>query len=123
MEVNMQQALTIMGEVKPLESLPSQLITKCKTKLDAIRLMVQFSGLSNDYICSACNIQPAQFTRMMQGRANIPADRRYTRLLNVCGNDAVIQWEALQFGFKLVANTDARISALQEELDQLRATA
>lgn len=118
----MQQALTILGKVKPLENVPNQLISKCKTKLDAIRLMVQLSGLSNEYICDSCNIQPAQFTRMMQGRANIPADGRYTSLLNICGNDAVIQWEAMQFGFKLVANTDARINALQDELDQLRAS-
>jgi len=116
-----QQTLSIIGAVKPLEKVDNSLISKCKTKLDAIRLMIQLSGMSNEHICDVVGIQPAQFTRIMQGRANVPADARYTRLLELCGNTAVIQWEAKQFGLDIVCAKEARIKELEQQLLEARA--
>ena len=89
------------GEIQAPVLADWNLVRKCKDRLDAIRLCVQLSHLSNDEVSSRLGINKGNFTRMMQGRASFP-DRKSIRLMHICGNYAPMQYEAWACGFELL---------------------
>jgi hypothetical protein len=101
-----------VGESRKPELAPWNMVQKCKNRLEAIRLCVQLSDHSNEYIAEKCGINKGNFTRMMQGKASLP-DRLSIRFMEVCGNFAPLQYEAWACGFELV---DKRLlTALREQ--------
>lgn len=99
---------------------PDELLRTCKTRLDAIRLCVQLSNLSNEYICEQLGIDKGHWTRMMQGRANFP-DAKSVDLMQLCGNYAPMQFEAWKFGFELRRNNIEReLLEAEERVRQLK---
>jgi hypothetical protein len=103
---------TSVGETKRPELAPWMLVQKCRDGLDAIRLCVQLSDLSNQEIALRCGIDVGNFTRMMQGKASFPTRKR-PLLYMVCGNFAPLQYEAWACNFELV---DKRLlTALREQ--------
>jgi len=94
---------------------PWGLVRKCRHRLDAIRLCIQLSGLSNDEVCRRLGIDPSHFTRMMQGRASFP-DAKSIELMTVAGNYAPLQYEATACGFRLVPQDSAQ-ETLRERLE------
>lgn len=117
-----QREMTIVGAVRKPQLAPAELIAQCRNRMDAIRLCVQLSGLSNNYLCERLGIDPGHWTRIMQGRAHFP-DALSVDLMTVCGNYAPMQYEALATGFKLVERPDERIATLERELAELRGVA
>lgn len=102
---------------------PLELVEVCKDRLDAIRLCVQLSRLSNEVICERLGIDPGHFTRMMQGRAWFP-DSKSVLLMQVCGNYAPMQYEAMACGFELYESAkEKRKAELLAELERLEAAA
>lgn len=103
------------GELKPLlgsvrlepEEVPWELVAKCKNEDEAILLCVHYSRLANQEIAKQLGIDKSHWTRIMQGRGNLPGRKR-TPLMSICGNIAPIQWEAMRFRRKLVEHDVAR---------------
>lgn len=76
------------------------LIAKCNDEQDALLLCVHLSRLANEEIARQLGIDKGHWTRIMQGRGNLPARKR-TQLMSICGNIAPIQYEAMRFGRQL----------------------
>lgn len=114
----MQREIPIISEVVAPKLVDAHLLSVCKNRLDAIRLCVQMSGLSNSYICERLHIDAGHFSRIMQGHANFP-DTKSHSLMQLCGNAAPMQWEAQHFGFKL--SVDARAQRKAELIAELAA--
>lgn len=101
-EVNPEQ-----GELRPLLGVLRKpievdwaLIAKCNDEQDALLLCVHLSRLANEEIARQLGIDKGHWTRIMQGRGNLPARKR-TQLMSICGNIAPIQYEAMRFGRQL----------------------
>lgn len=77
------------------------LVKKCRNRLDAVRLCVQLSGMSNESVAASLEIDKGNFSRMMQGRTNFP-DAKSVTLMELCGNYAPMQYEAWACGFELL---------------------
>jgi hypothetical protein len=90
-----------VGESREMKLADWGLVSKCQHRLDAIRLCVQLSGLSNAEVALRLLIDPGNFSRMMQGKSSFP-DARSIKLMETCGNYAPLQFEAQACGFQLV---------------------
>lgn len=99
-QLETQREMPWMSASKVPAMVPVELLEKCKSRLDAIRLCVQLSNLANDTICEQLGIDKGHWSRMMQGRANFP-DSKSVHLMQLCGNFAPMQFEAWKFGFQL----------------------
>ena len=97
------------------------LVAKCKDGQEAILLCVHLSRLANEEIARQLSIDKGHWTRIMQGRGNLP-ERKRTQLMSICGNLAPTQYDALKFGLKLVEDDlDQKESKLLEELAMVQA--
>lgn len=95
-----QREIPILSVTKHPQEIPWELIAKCNDEQDALLLCVHMSRLANDEIARQLKIDKSHWTRIMQGRGNLPARKR-TLLMSICGNIAPIQFEAMRFGRKL----------------------
>lgn len=119
----MQREMPFLGESKKPELAPVDLVARCKNRLDAIRLCVQLSHLSNEHICDHLGIDKGHWSRIMQGKAWFP-DPKSIDLMRLCGNFAPMQYEAMALGFELYEDTKAKRKAeLLEELKRLEGAA
>lgn len=111
-----QREIPVLGVMKPPIEVDWALIAKCNDEQDALLLCVHLSRLSNEEIARRLGIDKSHWTRIMQGRGNLPARKR-TPLMSICGNIAPIQYEAMRFGRQLKEHDLDR--AEKEALDQL----
>jgi hypothetical protein len=119
----MQRDMGLMGAARTPTLAPAELIETCRHRLDAIRLCVQLSHLPNGAIADDLQIDRGHWTRIMQGQANFP-DTKSVSLMQLCGNYAPLQYEALACGFDLQKRErETRIRELEAELNRLRRTA
>ena len=118
----MQQEMPIFQDVKQVMAYaPMELIKTCRHRLDAIRLCIQLSRLSDEAIREELVIDKGHFSRMMKGSANFQ-DAKANKLMQVCGNYAPLQFEAWSMGFELVERAkDVRIAELEQKLAELKA--
>lgn len=116
----MQREMALLGDCKkPVTLAPEQLVNACKTGRDAIRLCVQLSGMSHEYISERLSIHKAQFSRIMSGRAHFPDEKRGD-LMRLCGNYAPVQFDAMDMGLQLSVDSRAqRRAQLMAELASL----
>jgi transcriptional regulator with XRE-family HTH domain len=97
------------------------LIAQCNDEQDALLLCVHLSRLSNEEIARRLGIDKSHWTRIMQGRGNLPARKR-TPLMSICGNIAPIQFEAMRFGRQLKQqDLDGEERELKARLSKLEA--
>lgn len=92
-----------MAEVRAPVEVDWALIARCNDEQDALLLCVHLSRLANEEIARRLGIDKSHWTRIMQGRGNLPARKR-TPLMSICGNLAPIQFEAMRFGRLLRQN-------------------
>jgi len=95
-----QREIPILGVMRQPEEVDWALIAKCNDEQDALLLCVHLSRLANEEIARRLGIDKSHWTRIMQGRGNLPARKR-TQLMSICGNIAPIQYEAMRFGRQL----------------------
>lgn len=107
-----QREMPLLGVLKPPYELDWALIAKCNDEQDALLLCVHMSRLANEEIARQLGIDKSHWTRIMQGRGNLPARKR-TQLMSICGNIAPIQYEAMRFGRQL---KEADIEREEKEL-------
>ncbi len=121
-ELNPQQReMRLLGVARRPEEVDWALIAKCNDEQDALLLCVHLSRLANEEIARQLGIDKGHWTRIMQGRGNLPARKR-TQLMALCGNLAPIQYEAMRFGRQLKENdVEQREKHLLEELARVQA--
>lgn len=95
-----QREMPMLGLARKPVEVDWALIAKCNDEQDAILLCVHLSRLANEEIARQLSIDKGHWTRIMQGRGNLPARKR-TQLMSICGNIAPIQYEAMRFGRQL----------------------
>lgn len=119
----MQREMPFLNQAKQPVMVADALIQTCKHRLDAIRLCVQLSSLSNEVISESLTIDKGHFSRIMQGKAHFP-DSKSIELMFLCGNYAPMQYEALICGFQLFKDPKAQRKAeLLAELEALEVAA
>ncbi|MDE1139937.1 MAG: hypothetical protein PW999_09840 [Paraburkholderia tropica] len=115
----MQKEMPFLAETRGLQNAPEELVQKCRHGLDAIRLCIQLSGNTHEYLCAELGIDKGHFSRIMQGKAWFP-DTKRIELMNLCGNRAPAQYDAIMTGCDLVEKSkEAQILALKAQLAAL----
>lgn len=116
----MQREMPVHGEPRKLKDAPAELVGMCEDELDAVRLCIQLSSFTHEFIGKELSIDKGHFSRMMQGQAGFPTHKRLA-LMRLCGNRAPIQFEAMHSGCELVESKEAKIRQLEEQLAAARA--
>lgn len=116
----MQREIAVLGEAHRLKDAPVELVKLCDDELDAIRLCIQLSRFTHDFIGKELSIDKGHFSRIMSGTAGFPTSKRLA-LMRLCGNRAPIQYEAMNVGCDLVESKEARIKELEAQLEAVRA--
>jgi hypothetical protein len=119
-ELQMQRELAVHGEPRKLQNVPVELLNMCDDELDAIRLCIQLSRFTHEYISKELSIDKGHMSRILQGQAGFPTHKRLA-LMRLCGNRAPIQYEAMHSGCDLTESKEAKIKQLEAELAAVRA--
>src|SRR5678816_4673321 len=116
-----QREMALLGILRKPTEVDWALISKCNDEQDALLLCVHLSRLANEEIARRLGIDKSHWTRIMQGRGNLPARKR-TPLMSICGNLAPIQFEAMRFGRLLRQNdTEREERELRAQLARIEA--
>lgn len=116
-----QREMPLLGAMKAPVEVDWSLIAQCNDEQDALLLCVHLSRLANEEIARRLGIDKSHWTRIMQGRGNLPARKR-TPLMSICGNIAPIQFEAMRFGRQLKQqDTEKEERELKERLARIEA--
>lgn len=120
----MQREMPMIGTARQPERAPVELIERCRHRLDAIRLAVQLSRLSNETLCSSLGIDKGHWSRIMQGRAHFP-DSKSVQLMELTGSYAPVQYElhALGLPWPVQETAKERAARLRREADALEGAA
>jgi transcriptional regulator with XRE-family HTH domain len=114
-----QREIPILSASRVPALVPMDLIVKCRTRLDAIRLCVQLSGYSQETIAEQLKIDKGGFSRMMQGRSNFP-DTKSLDLMYLCGNCAPTQFENWKLGLRVEReNVAQKLAEARAEVERL----
>lgn len=117
----MQREIPMMSAVRRPKEVDPQLLEMCRHRLDAIRLCIQLSGLTHETISDQLGMDKGHLCRILQGRAHFP-DAKSVKLMELCGNIAPMQYEAMAMGYQLSADCKAQRKAeLLAELAALEA--
>ena len=111
--------LALARSVERIE-VPADLIEKQKSLSAAIALCIQLSGLEEKEVYMTLGIDAGHWTRIMKGDAHFPVNKLDV-LMDLCGNEAPLQWQAKKRGYALVMiKTEAERRAEEAE-ERLRA--
>lgn len=117
----MQRELPMLSTLPDVDNAPDHLVNLCRNEHEAIQLCVQLSHYSHEAICERLGVDKGHWSRIMQGKAHFPSNRRVS-LMRLCGNRAPLQYEAKELGLGLVEqDKNAIIRNLQAQLDSLKA--
>lgn len=113
--------LGLTGLEKPKDVDEMLILSICDSPSDAIRLVVQHSGLKHEYIAESLGINKGHFSRMLNrhGNRHFPLDKIH-QLECVCRNRAFTQYMALVYGSKLVDCSTKEQGLNRDEVEQLR---
>lgn len=112
-----------MAAMRSPVDVPMEFVKACKDELAALNLCMNLSNLSDETIRDALGIDKGHFSRLRKGRGNFPANKRIA-LMELCGNRAPVQYEALRLNCELVDKSkDAQIRELREQLAMLERAA
>lgn len=107
---NLQAELPLGSKPKRMEVDPA-VIRRQASMLAAIKLCVQYGGFAYEKeVYQSLDIDAGNWSRMMNGSAAFPPDKLIP-LMDLCGNEAPLQWIAFKRGYQL--------QPLQDEKDKL----
>jgi transcriptional regulator with XRE-family HTH domain len=120
-----QRELPILSLTRKPERIPSHLVALCGSAQEALRLAQQYGKKSQQQVANALGIEKSQWSRILSGLANFPANK--ARAFAYCvGNWGWQQWVAFDAGMDLVPrseSTEERMARLEAENAELRASA
>lgn len=105
------------------EEVDMRLIRACKSELDALRMQINMSGYSYEFVASQLSIDKGHMSRIMSGKAHFPVNK-FNALNWLTGNLAFLQylaWSAKKTLIKYELSPDERIAQLEEEIHRLKA--
>ncbi len=105
----------LLLRVNPKEDISDDMIVRCPSWKDALRLAKNLSGLDDKYFASQLDIDPAQWSRIWSGQAHFP-EGKLEEFIKLCGNLIPLRWLSLRFGYGL----HPLKSALELELEKER---
>lgn len=108
-----QRQIPALGPSRETQSVPPEFLRACRNEADAVNLCINLSGYSDETICDNLHIDKGHFSRIRKGRGHFPTRKRVA-LMQLCGNAAPVQYEAMQIGFRADRRTIA------DELDDTR---
>lgn len=101
------------------------LIRMCRNGLDALKLQINLSGYSHEFVASQLEIDKGHMSRIMSGAAHFPVNK-FTDLNYLTGNLAFVQflaWEAKRGLVEYVQTPEEKIAELEAQLAQMKARA
>lgn len=122
----MQQSLRMIGELKTPRLADPDVVSGLPTFRAAMRHAVNRSGLDQEAIADALEIDPASFSRMIREPRKVAARPRefpHEKLAAFCrvtGSLAPIQWQDMQAGMEPVSMRETRIQRLERDLAEAR---
>ena len=120
MDNHQQREMPLLAAVRGPERVPAEFIKVCKSELEALNLCMNLSNLSDETIREHLGIDKGHFSRIRKGRGNFPPNKRVA-LMQLCGNLAPVQYEAMRVGYRLQElDKDAHIAALEAQLAAAR---
>ncbi len=109
----MQAELLLRVDCK--QDISDEMVLKCQTFKDALKLAKTFSGLDDKQFCMRLEIDPGQWSRIWSHQAHFP-EEKLEEFISLCGNLIPLRWLALKFGYGL----NPLKSALETELEKER---
>lgn len=73
-------------------------IAEQPTYKDALKLCKSISGLNDQQLCHALDIDPAQWSRIWSNNAHFP-DNKIAEFMRACNNIVPLIWLSLRFGY------------------------
>lgn len=120
-----QRTLPILSLTRKPERVPAHLVALCGTQQEALRLAQQYGKKSQQQVANALGIEKSQWSRILSGLANFPANK--ARAFAYCvGNWGWQQWIAYDAGMELVPRSESmeeKMARLEAENAELKATA
>lgn len=95
------RGLPLLSAVAYPKEIDVALISQCRSHMDAIRLCIHASNLSNQAVCDELGIDKGHWSRIMQGRAYFP-NSKLPDLMRLCGNIAPLQYLASAMGYQIM---------------------
>jgi hypothetical protein len=83
------------------DSYQQETALKCRSRAHAIRKCVEISNLEAKEIYGPLGIDQAQWSRIWSGGAFLNPDLKFP-LMDVCGNDVPLRYDAAMRGYELV---------------------
>jgi hypothetical protein len=115
-----QGVLTLVRRTEKV-TIPSDLVFRQPTLLAAINLCISASGLEDKEIYMALEIDPGHWTRMRKGDAHFPTNK-LDELMDLCGNEAPLEWSANKRGKALITLKSELERKLEEVERKLEAS-
>lgn len=119
METKKLQAELPLGSTPKRMEVDPAVIQRQPSLLAAIKLCVQYGGFAYEKeVYQSLDIDAGNWSRMMNGSAAFPPDKLIP-LMDLCGNEAPLQWLAFRRGYRLDPLQDVkdkRIADLEAEL-------
>ena len=84
----------------PKRDISDEMIRKCFSFKEALKLSKTFSGLDDKQFCHRLDIDPGQWSRIWSGQAHFP-EEKLMQFIELSGNIIPLRWLALIFGFEL----------------------
>ena len=113
--------LSIPSEIRPEE------VARKATLGNAIELCAELAGFSLDKtLQQSLDVDKAQFSRWLSGQEGIVWPK-FTRLMDVCGNDAPLLWMLHQRGYDLASlrkresETERKLREAEETIERMQA--
>lgn len=122
-----QSEFRMMGEVRQPRHADPDIIARLPTFRAALRLAVNHSGLDQEEVATALEIDPTSFSRMLKEPRHEgarPREMPHEKLAAFCrvtGSLAPIQWQAAQIGMEPVSMRETRVQRLERELAEAKA--
>ena len=112
----MQREMPLLSIAPAPARAPDYLVGAPRGLLQAVRVCINTSGLSDEAVCSHLGIDKGHFSRMLHGRANLPLDK-LGDLMRLTGSLLPLQVLAHEMGCEVFADAKAqRRAELQAEL-------
>lgn len=119
----MQIGLPITQAIQEISD--AEILRRCKSQRDALRVCVEISGLCPKDIAFQLDIDPGHFSRMINqsdDKRHFPQDL-VDSLMDICANEIPLRYAALKRGYglqKLKSKLEEENEALKDQLEEER---
>ena len=97
----------MLSEARKPSFVDAQLISSCQDGRDAIGLCMHLSGYTAETLADMLGLSKGYVSKCLSGRGNFPAHLR-VKLMEICGNYAPMQYEAMKLGVEIRDDWKAR---------------